>query len=123
MSDGRNGTPEVVPSLPATDPVIPDLGAPAKPPMSPSELGVWAVPPETAALLRDIDNACAGVLQKLGSIEADYVAAKQQALDELRARRNLYKNLMDEAAKKAGLDIDKSRWNLDTRTMTLVRAS
>lgn len=93
-----------------------------QPASNPSD-GVWALPPETAAVLRDLDAACGGVLQKIGTVEVDYMAAKMQLLEELRSRRAQFKTLVDDAARKAGLDIDKQRWTIDTRTMTLVRAS
>ena len=119
MSDGPNEeqTLAVIPDR------APEAAAPAPKPLTPQELGAWAVPPETAALLRDMDTACGSILQKIGSLEVDYMTSKLSALEELRTKRALFKNLVDEAARKAGLDIDKSRWNLDTRTMTLVRAS
>jgi hypothetical protein len=120
MSDGQNnGQP---------DPVIPDRNlevplAPPPAPLSPKEAGVWAVPPETAALLRDLDGACGALLQRIGAMEVEYLAAKYATMDELKSKRGLFKNLVDEAARKAGLDIDKSRWTIDARTMTLVRSS
>lgn len=126
MSDGRNGTTEAPLATADAAPVIPSLNAAPPPPdlpKLPQDAGVWSIPTETAALLRDIDSNCASLLQKIGSLEVDYLAAKAQAVEELRTRRALFKNLVDETARKAGLDIDKQRWNIDTRTMMLVRAS
>jgi hypothetical protein len=124
MNDGQNAAqPEsVIPNLTA-EPT--QLARPPVPvlPKSPQEAGVWAVPPETASLLRDLDVACGALLQKIGSMEVEYLAAKYATIDELKAKRGLFKNLVDEAARKAGLDIDKSRWSIDARTMTLVRSS
>lgn len=114
MSDGRNeeqAIPDIQPQVPPATP------------LTPQEAGAWAIPPETAALLKDIDGACGNLLAKIGSLEVEYLAAKYSAMDELKSKRALFKNLVDEAAKKAGLDIDKQRWTIDTRTMTLVRAS
>lgn len=73
-------------------------------------------------MLRSLNGQCQGLLQKVGALEVDYLAAKQATLDELKTKRTLFKNVIDEAARKAGLDIDKSAWNLDMRTMTLVRS-
>lgn len=118
MNDGTNST-----SQPSEQPpAVPPAAVAAPPPQqSPAEAGVWAIPSETAAVLRDIDNACALALQKLGNAEVDYLTAKAALLEELKQRRMTFKNIMDDAARRAGLDIDKQRWRIDTRTMLLVR--
>jgi hypothetical protein len=84
---------------------------------------VWPVPPEAAGILRDVDLACSAVLQKLGSLEVEYLTSRSQLLDELRSRRTQFKTLLDDTARKGGIDIDRTRWQLDSRTMTLIRSS
>ena len=86
-------------------------------------LPTWPIPPEAAGILRDVDLACASVLQKLGQLEVDYLTSRNQLLEELRGRRAQFKTLLDDTARKGGLDIETTRWNLDSRTMTLIRAS
>lgn len=90
---------------------------------APTPTAAWSVPPEAAGILRDVDAACSGVLQKLGSLEVEYLTARGQLLDELRSRRAQFKTLLDDTARKGGIDIDGTRWHFDLRTMTLIRAS
>lgn len=116
MSDGQNGSEMQTEAAPAVAPT-------AAIPIPPSQQAMWAVPPETADMLRNLNGHCQGLLQKVGALEVDYLAAKQAALEELKSKRMLFKSVLDEAARKGGLDIDKTTWNLDMRNMTLVRGS
>lgn len=112
MNDGQN---EAATSTgPQTPTPVPEASQPQ---------GLWAVPAETAELLRTLNSQCETILQRVGSLEVEYLAAKQTTLEELKTKRVLFKNILDEAAKKAGVDLEKSKWNLDMRNMTLVRAS
>lgn len=87
-----------------------------------SEMKSWPIPAETASVLRDIDASCGVVLQRLGQLEVDYLQTKEALVGELKARRAQFKTLIEDAARKAGLDVDKARWTIDTATMTLNRA-
>lgn len=92
-------------------------------PATPQATGVWPIPTETSAVLRDLDMACATVLQKIGDNEINYLAQKTMLMEDLRKRRTMFKQLLDDAARKAGLDIDKQNWTIDMRTMVLTRTS
>lgn len=108
MNDGQNGS---------------EASATLAPPAAPQAPGLWPIPPETAELLRTLNTQTEALLQRVGSIEVDYLAAKQATLEDLKNKRVLFKNILDEAARKAGLDLDKTKWNLDPRNMTLIRVS
>lgn len=116
MNDGPNGsTVSDAPSIATQTPVPAPSATPPQP--------LWAIPAETAELLRNLNTQTDALLQRVGAIEVDYLAAKQTALEELKNKRVLFKSILDEAARKAGLDLEKSRWNLDPRNMTLIRVS
>jgi len=83
----------------------------------------WEIPNETSVLLKQLDNTCQGVLLKIGNLEATYQAEKGALLEELRVRRQQFKTLLDDAAKKGGLDIEKQRWVMDFAKMALNKAA
>lgn len=118
MTDGQTEVPPQAEAQPPADTITPPA-----PPLSPQQSGVWSVPSDTAAVLRNLDAACSEVLQKLGAHEVEYVATKFAMMEDLKERRAIFKKLLDDAARRAGLDIDRQRWALDIRSLTLTRTS
>lgn len=84
---------------------------------------VWPLPEEAAVLLQGVDRDCSELLLRLGSLEADYAATKNDLLLKLRAKRELFNNLLTETAKKGGLNVESERWVLNHKEMALVRKS
>jgi len=60
-------------------------------------------------------------LIRIGSLEAEYLVAKNGAMLELDKRNKARMDLLTKAAKDAGLDVDNQKWMLDVPTMTLVK--
>lgn len=60
-------------------------------------------------------------LLRIGSLEAEYLVAKNGAMLELDKRNKARMDLLTKAAKDAGLDVDNQKWMLDVPTMTLVK--
>jgi len=81
----------------------------------------WALPAETATVLRDIDTACGALLRELGDLEIDYLNRKQRLMGQIQSRRDQFQTLTVDAAKKNGLDTEKQRWELDAKNMQLIR--
>lgn len=115
VSEVPAGAPAVVPvsTLPA-----PQLPAVVEAPKSP-----WRLPEDVQGALLQLDLEIRSRFTKLGTLEADYQSEKSAIMTDLDARRRLRFDLINSAAKKAGLDIDKARWLFDEQRMTLTRAS
>jgi hypothetical protein len=82
---------------------------------------VWALPTESAGLLQTVEKDCTDLLVKIGSLEADYASTKLDLLERLQAKRDLFNSVLLEAAKKGGLNLDRERWVLNSKEMSLVR--
>lgn len=58
---------------------------------------------------------------RLGSLELDYVSAKNNLLAALDKQLKSRTDLLNKTAKDAGLDIENNKWVLDLKTMMLVK--
>lgn len=122
MNEPQDTAP-ITPAAPETTTPSAQADVLANPALPPQMTGQWSIPSETAVVLRDLDDVCVLTLRRLGENEVEYLARKGALMDELRSRQAIFKKLLDDAARKAGLDIDKQHWALDMRTMTLKRSN
>lgn len=107
---------------PVVDAVAPAPAADAAPASA-------AAPEQTELLLSDevkakLNEAHAKVnivLARLGSLQADYEVAKAKGLKELDEAAKARIGVLNDAAKAAGLDLEKSVWALDNTGTKLVK--
>lgn len=72
--------------------------------------------------LKSLRNTTTDTLARLGTLEADYVNAKGQLLQQLAsAREQLYK-LVADTAKTGGMDISQGSWSVDEGLTTIRKA-
>lgn len=83
-----------------------------------SDVTEWAVPAEVQEEFRKEDAKVSGFLMQIGKLEADYSADKSRLLAAVAASNKARLDVVLEAAKAAGLDMDQ-KWTLDLASMKL----
>jgi hypothetical protein len=74
-----------------------------------------------AQAVQAAEDELRALFETLGRTEADYLQEKNRLLREVNVTLDKRKQVLDGAARALGLDIDKARWNFDSKTMTLTR--
>lgn len=122
MNDGQPSQPST--PTPSAAPTAPSAPAPApQTALVEASKSPWRIPEDVQAALQQLDLEIRSKFSKLGMLEAEYLAEKNAIVADLDGRKRLKFDLINNAAKNAGLDIDKARWIFDELRMTLTRAS
>jgi len=101
---------------PVADAVAPAADAPVAP-----EQTELLLSDEVKAKLNEAHAKVNIVLARLGSLQADYEVAKAKGLKELDEAAKARIGVLNDAAKAAGLDLEKSVWALDNTGTKLVK--
>lgn len=81
----------------------------------------WKLPEDVQEGFKKAQGDLQEALLRLGTLEADFHAAKMGLMMEIEKRAKARMDLVTNAAKDAGLDTEKQRWTLDLKNMTLVK--
>lgn len=87
-----------------------------------SDVQKWEVPAEVQEQFRKLDAELVQLTLQLGRLEATYVAQKNAILLEMEKRSKGRVEVVTEAAKAAGLDMDQ-KWTLDIGSMALTKSA
>lgn len=83
------------------------------------KLSSWTLPAAVQEEYRAADDGVRDMTLRLGTLEAEYVSAKSAVMAELDKRLKARVDVLTQAAKSAGLDVDNEKWTLNVKTMTL----
>lgn len=81
----------------------------------------FQLPAEAQDEFKKCQSAIQMQLLRIGSLEADYLAGKNKLLVQLEQLNKKRLDVVSEAAKAGGLDIEKDKWTLNTDSMELVK--
>lgn len=84
-----------------------------------TDLKSWTLPASVQEEYRKQDAAVMDATLRLGSLEAEYLAAKNQLVTDLGNKQKARIEVVQKAAKDAGLDLENEVWTLDVKAMTL----
>ena len=88
---------------------------------APAEVTQWPIPAGVKGVLQKLVAEQQTLLLSIGSLEAEHLLQKDRLMRDLANRRQRWQTTIDEAARAGGLDIDKEKWSLDSKTECLVR--
>jgi len=79
------------------------------------------LPEETQAKIKSLDHACDMLAQQLGYLQMNFRREENAVLMEIQKIHAQQRELVNAAAKAAGLDVEKHKWLFDANAMTLTK--